>query len=95
MGVAYWMMPRPGQLRQDGFEAATFYLLNAGIVLRLIAEPWWRYSGANWLQVLVIASGILQLAAIVTFAYAMQARVLTAEMLRKLREKRERNSLGR
>ena len=29
MGVAYWMMPRPGGLRQERQEALTFYLLNS------------------------------------------------------------------
>ena len=47
VGVAYWMMPRPGQLRQEGLEATTFHLLNAGLLLRALAEPWWRYTGTG------------------------------------------------
>jgi len=27
MGVAFWMMPRPGGMRQTGYEAVTFALL--------------------------------------------------------------------
>jgi hypothetical protein len=91
MGVAFWMMPRPGGLRQERLEALTFYLLNSGLMLRLITEPWWRYSGGEWLHVLVILSGLLQLAAFGCFAYAMQARVKTTGMLVKLREEREEN----
>src|SRR5690606_30512224 len=35
MGVAFWMLPRPGGIRQTGLEAATFLLLQAGLVLRV------------------------------------------------------------
>lgn len=89
MGVAYWMMPRPGQLRQEGLEALTFYLLNAGLVLRIIAEPWWRYTGDALPRGLSIGSAFLLFAAILSFAYAMQARVKTKEMILKLRQQRE------
>lgn len=47
MGVAYWMMLRPGGLRQEGLEATTFHLLSSGLFLRALAEPWWRYTGAG------------------------------------------------
>lgn len=86
MGVAYWMMPRPKGLRQEGLEAVTFYLLNAGIIGRIVFEPWWRASGGDWLQSIVIFTGLLQLGAMVTFAYAMFNRVKTADMIRRLRE---------
>lgn len=89
MGVAYWMMPRPGQLRQEGLEALTFYLLNAGLILRLVSEPWWRFSGDLWAHRLAMFSGFLLLGAIVTFAVAMQARVKTKEMILELRLRRE------
>lgn len=89
MGVAYWMMPRPGRLQQEQLEAVTFYLLNAGLILRFFTEPAWRYSGLTSLEPLLITSGLLQFAAILTFAYAMQARVKTADMVRRLREIRE------
>lgn len=89
MGVAYWMMPRPGGLKQEGLEALTFYLLNAGLVLRTIAEPWWRYTGANGPRTLSVVSGLLLFAAILTFVYAMQARVKTKEMVLQLRQARE------
>lgn len=86
MGVAYWMMPRPGGIRQEGFEATTFYLLNAGLALRVIAEPWWRYTGEDLAYAASTASGLLLFAAILTFAVAMQARVKTAETIRRIRE---------
>lgn len=86
MGVAYWMMPRPGGLRQEGLEAVTFWLLTVGLVLRFFSEPAWRYSGAQWLHVVTVASGFLQFGAILVFAIAMQARVKTADTIRRLRE---------
>lgn len=89
MGVAYWMMPRPGGLKQEGLEATTFYLLNAGLVMRAVAEPWWRYTGDGLPRGLSILSGLLLFAAILTFVYAMQARVKTKEMILQLRQARE------
>lgn len=85
MGVAYWMMPRPGGMRQPLATAWTFWLLNAGIVLRAACEPWWRATGALPPQVLAVAGGILQLAAIVVFAVAMGRRVRTAADIQRIR----------
>ncbi|WP_243454911.1 hypothetical protein [Meiothermus sp. CFH 77666] len=53
MGVAFWMMPRPAQIRQEGLEAMAYYTLNAGLLLRLVAEPWrftaqTRACGHGW-----------------------------------------------
>lgn len=89
MGVAYWMMPRPGGLRQDRLEAFTFLLLNAGLLLRLLLEPFYL-MGREGLRPWLGLSGGLQLAATLVFAHAMTRRVVTADMLRKMREERER-----
>lgn len=89
MGVAYWMMPRPGGIRQEGLEAATFYLLNAGLILRVVAEPWWRFSGSELAYGLSTFSGLLLFGAILVFAFAMQARVKTAAAVRRIREERQ------
>lgn len=85
MGVAYWMMPRPGGLRQERSEAWTFWLLNAGLVSRTIAEPWHRLGGPPWLREASIVAGVLLLAAIVLFAWAMWARVKTAKEIQRIR----------
>ena len=89
MGVAYWMMPRPGGLRQEGLEGLTFALLNAGLLLRLSLEPFYL-SGHEGLRPWLGLSGALQLLATLVFAFAMHQRVVTADMLRKMREARER-----
>lgn len=88
-GVAYWMMPRPGQLKQPGLEAATFYTLNTGLVLRLVFEPFALVQRSEALQALLVLGALLQFAAVLLFAYAMQRRVVTNEMLWKLRKMRE------
>jgi cbb3-type cytochrome oxidase subunit 1 len=85
MGVAYWLMPRPGGLRQERSEAWTFWLLNSGLVVRTIAEPLHRLGGPAWLREVSIVSGLLLLSAIVVFAVAMWARVETAEEIRRIR----------
>ena len=85
MGVAYWMMPRPGGLRQEKLEALTFYLLNIGLVLRLIFEPLWQYNGYLLFKQLTILSGIMVFFAMFSFAYAMNKRVVTAEVVRRKR----------
>jgi len=85
MGVAYWMMPRPKQLRQDRLEAITFYLLNIGLILRLITEPWWIYTRSANLKYFLTLSGVLLLASVVVFAIAMNARVLTAKKILAIR----------
>jgi cbb3-type cytochrome oxidase subunit 1 len=87
MGVAYWLMPRPGGLRQEKLERLTFYTLNAGLLLRLVAEPWWQATLLAPLKTLTVLSGLLLLSAMLIFAYAMQARVKTAAEILKIRGK--------
>jgi hypothetical protein len=86
MGVAFWMMPRPGGLRQERLETLTFYLLHGGLLLRLVVEPWWYQSGNNVLKYLTFVSGLLQLAAMLVFAYAMNKRVVTANRILQARQ---------
>ncbi len=85
MGVGYWMMPRPGGLRQEKLEALTFYLLNVGLVLRLIFEPLWQYKGYLLFKHFTMLSGVLIFFAMFSFAYAMNKRVVTAEVVRRKR----------
>ena len=65
-GVVFWMFPKYTQERPRGSERfgwATFWLLNAGLVLRAVGEPVVALrpgSSAGWL---VAASAILQMLA--------------------------------
>src|SRR5438067_1536503 len=41
MGVAYWMFPRPRLVpRREELSAAALILMNLGLALRVIGEPW-------------------------------------------------------
>jgi hypothetical protein len=86
MGVAFWMMPRPGGLRQEKLETLTFYLLHGGLFLRLIVEPWWHQSSHEVLKYLTFSSGLSQLASMVVFAYAMNKRVVTVKRILQARQ---------
>lgn len=90
MGVAFWMMPRPGGIRQTTLEPLTFFLLQGGLILRVIGEPWWRRGGGAAAHSLFIASGVLLLASMITFGYAMSKRVVTIEVIRELGQGRRR-----
>lgn len=91
MGVGWWLFPpmkiglrrdaplpvRRGQT-QRGSEPlfwATFALLNAGILLRVVFEPLVGLSRIAWLNSLVSLAGLLLLAAAVTFVLNMWGRV--------------------
>ncbi len=93
MGVAFWMMPRPAQIRQEGLEALAYYTLNAGLLLRLVAEPWALYSANSSLRALLVLSGVLQAAGVAVFAFAMSKRVFTREQLLQMAEARKKKSV--
>lgn len=84
MGVAFWMLPRPGGIKQTGWEGVTFLLLQTGLVLRVVCEPWWRSTLSEVAKVGFVASGILLLAAMITFAAAMSRRVVTIATIREM-----------
>ena len=90
MGVAFWMMPRPGQVRQERLEGITYILLNAGLLLRLVIEPWMLNTGNEGLRPVLAASGLLQAGAVTVFAYAMSQRVFSKERLFQMAEERKR-----
>lgn len=79
-GVAFWMFPkvagqRPG--REVGWVA--FYLLNAGLLLRVLAEPLSdRGRGAAVWDVLLGVAAVLPALAAVAFAFAVWPRVRAA-----------------
>ena len=62
-GVAYWMFPKWSKQRPRGYDAlalSTFWLLNVGLLLRVVAEPAQTvsaWSGWGWL---IVAAALLQ-----------------------------------
>jgi hypothetical protein len=75
-GVAYWMFPRYSAERPRGSETlgwATFGLLNAGLLLRAVAEPLRAISGRG--QAVLVVAAVLQAAAALAFAANTWPRV--------------------
>ena len=78
MGVAYWLFPRADRSRPPPSEAvgwAAYAALNAGLLLRLAAEPAASLDPATPLRWLLPLSGLLQLAAACGFALLLWPRV--------------------
>lgn len=77
-GVAYWMFPRASRERPRNSAAlalATYIMLNAGIVLRVVYEPLYAVSPGPTAGWLLTASGVLQLAAGLAFVANTWGRV--------------------
>jgi hypothetical protein len=77
-GVAYWMFPRRSAEMPRGDPApalATLALINAGLVLRLIAEPWQAVRPSGTAAALLIASAAAQWLAGVAFVWQMWPRI--------------------
>lgn len=89
MGVAYWMLPRPGGIKQPRLEMVTFLCLQAGMLARVVGEPWWRASGDALPYALFAASGGLIFMAVLTFAFAMRKRIVTVEVIRAMARPRK------
>ena len=63
-GVAYWMFPRYSAEKPRGNEPlgwAALVLLNGGLILRAVAEPWYSITGSG--GVALVLSATLQMLA--------------------------------
>jgi hypothetical protein len=85
IGVAYWMFPRflkqqdPRPRGSDTLAWIVFVTLNAGLVLRLIIEPFYLMGGRPWLAAVMVLSGFLQALAAVGFGLLIWGRVRAME----------------
>lgn len=70
-GVAYWMFPRVerGAAATDWRGWAVFFLLNAGLMIRIVTEP--TAMRGPWLPM----AALLQFLAMATFAWSIWPRV--------------------
>ncbi len=78
VGVAYWMFPKATRERPRGSDAlawATYGLLNAGLLLRAIAEPALVATGRRAWGVSLAVSAALQWLGAVAFVWNSWARV--------------------
>lgn len=77
-GIAIWMFPPWSRERPRGPEAlgwACYGLLNAGLVLRLFAEPFNGYQSMAVWSWLLVASAVLQVIAVWLFVVLVWSRV--------------------
>lgn len=78
LGVALWLFPRPEKAdtryRPELAEAA-YWLLTAGTGARVISELLRVSSSALWLRLIVVTSGLLQIAGVLVFFFTMWTRI--------------------
>jgi cbb3-type cytochrome oxidase subunit 1 len=77
-GVVYWMFPKYSKEKPHGSEGlwqATFWLLNLGLLLRLVSEPIQVLSPATFWGWSLALSAVLQWLAGVIFAVNTWGRV--------------------
>jgi hypothetical protein len=85
IGVAYWIFPRflkednPEPRGSDALAWAVLILLNAGLVLRFLAEPSYLMGGPEWLALLLALSGVCQALAALGFGWLIWGRVRPME----------------
>lgn len=85
MGVAFWLLPRPGGLRHPKPEAWAYGLFHGGLAARVLLEPWLKTGGPALLSPLLVAAGVSTLAGMTVFAIAIWRRAVTPEALRRAR----------
>lgn len=76
IGVSIWMFPRQSREAPRGNLAlarASFYLLNTGLVLRAVAEPW--QTQADFFSWILAASALLQWAGGLCYVLMIWPRV--------------------
>ena len=78
LAVAFWMfplLPKPRQRGDERLMAAALLLLNGGVLLRLVAEPWQAlHPGGSWAIAGLGLSALLQAASAVAGAISLWPR---------------------
>ena len=78
IGVSIWMFPRHSRESPRGSEMldwSTYYCLNVGLVLRMIAEPFINIYPSRLLAYLILFSGFLQWFAALMYATNIWNRI--------------------
>jgi heme/copper-type cytochrome/quinol oxidase subunit 1 len=81
LGVALWMFPRPAKddTRYDPrAPEAAYWLVAGGTALRVASEIARSQSSAGWLRVVTLSTGLLQVAGLGLFFFAMWSRIRPA-----------------
>lgn len=78
LGVALWLFPRPEKTDtryRPALAESSYWLLTVGTAARVVGELLRVSSSALWLRLLVVASGLLQIAGILVFFFTMWSRI--------------------
>jgi heme/copper-type cytochrome/quinol oxidase subunit 1 len=78
LGVALWLFPRPEKTDtryRPALAEAAYWLLTVGTAVRVVGELLRVSSSALWLRLLVVASGLIQIAGILVFFFTMWSRI--------------------
>lgn len=79
MGVSIWMFPRKRRNRkkeQSALATGVFFLLNSGLILRFMSEPFIPlFQDSLLIVVTVITASLLQIAAVLFFVMEIWPRV--------------------
>jgi heme/copper-type cytochrome/quinol oxidase subunit 1 len=62
-GVAYWMFPKFTKQQPRGYDSlawATYWLLNAGLLLRVLSEPMQAIDPQPWWGWTLVLAAVLQ-----------------------------------
>jgi hypothetical protein len=91
MGVAHWMFPRVHGTRVGrGGGWVAFALVNAGLILRVLAEPRVNSGGGQPWQFVLELAAVLPTVGIAVFAVTILPRIRAAMTPDKARELRAR-----
>lgn len=82
IGVALWLLPLNRQRFPESqgryperLALAAFYLLNVGLVMRLLCEPWFAFGHSVTASVLLAIAAVLQVGGIVIVAWILWQRI--------------------
>lgn len=91
MGVSIWMFPRQKRKRkniQTIPALLAFWLLNTGLILRFVSEPFIPlFHQALWITLTVIASSILLSAAMIFYVIEIWPRVFSRKKIQTQKSK--------
>ncbi len=95
-GVAYWLFPTKNREQPRGYEplnTASLYLLNIGLLMRLIVEPFMQYGYArSYLPHLYAISSTFQMFAAFFFSYNIWGRIRDKGIVKKSSSKKSAHS---
>lgn len=80
MGVSMWMFP--GRKKEESFQNQkwgwiTYILLNVGLALRIVAEPFVSYASPEFWKYILLISAVFQFLAVCSYIIEIWPRVMS------------------